>query len=87
MRDDTSGRRRTSIVVDPVDEVAAANVVANVVGSDDRSPTAFADGHARAIHASVVTGPYYLVDPGAQINVIHGRQATTLLDIQKNYSV
>ena len=87
MRDDTSGRRRTSIVVDPVDEVAAADVVANVVGSDDGSPTAFADGHARAIHASVVTGSYYLVDPGAQINVIHGRQATTLLDIQKNHAV
>src|SRR6266571_1031412 len=87
LRDDTSGRRRTSIVVDPVDEVAAANVVANVVGSDDRSPTAFADGHARAIHARAITGPCQLVNPGAQVRVIYGRQAAAFFNIQKNYSV
>src|SRR5258708_9139867 len=83
--DDTSGRRRTSIVVDPIDEVAAANVVTDVVGSDDRSPTAFADGDARAIHTSAITGACQLVNPRAQINVIYGRQAATLFDIQKNY--
>src|SRR6266436_289117 len=83
LRDDTARRRRTSIVVDPIDEAAAAKVVANVVGSDDRSPTAFADGHARAIHASAIAGPCQLVNPSAQINVIHGRQAATLFDIQK----
>jgi hypothetical protein len=33
LRESASGRRRTSIVVDPVDEVAAANVVADVVGT------------------------------------------------------
>src|SRR6266478_6486993 len=87
LRHNASGRRRTSIVIDPVDEVAAANVVANVVGSDDGSPTAFADGHARAIHASAITGPCQLVNPSAQINVIHGRQAATFFDIQKNYSL
>src|SRR6266851_3199262 len=87
LRDNASGRRRTSIVVHPVDEVAAAKIVADVVGSDDGSPTAFAHGHARAIHASAITGPCQLVNPSAQINVIHGRQAATFFDIQKNYGV
>src|SRR6266581_9218080 len=87
LRDNTSGRRRARVVIDPVDEAAAADVVTDVVGGDDRSPTAFADGHARAIHARAITGPCQLVNPSAQINVIHGRQAATFFDIQKNYGV
>src|SRR6266571_1542752 len=87
LRDNTSGRRRTGVVIDPVDEAAAAVVVTNVVGGDDSSSAAFADGHARAIHARAITGPCQLVNPGAQVRVIYGRQAAALFNIQKNYGV
>ncbi len=75
------------VVIDPVNEVAAADVVADVVGSDDSSSTAFADGHARAINARAITGPCQLVNPGAQVRVIYGRQAAAFFNIQKNYGV
>src|SRR6266702_8743370 len=87
LRDNTSGRRSARVVIDPVNEVAAADVVADVVGSDDSSSTAFADGHARAINARAITGPCQLVNPGAQVRVIYGRQAAAFFNIQKNYGV
>jgi len=43
------------------------------------------DGNARAIHTSAITGPRQLVNPSAQINVIHGRQAATSRYPEKNY--
>src|SRR5260370_3385923 len=63
LRDNTSGRRRAQVVIDPVDEVAAADVVTDVVGGDDSSPAAFADGHARAIHATAIINPRPLPRP------------------------
>ena len=87
LRRRTPRRWRARIVVDPVEGGAAANIVADIVGSNDRNPMAFADGHSRAIHASAITNPCQLVNPGAQISVIHGRQAAALFYIQKNYGV
>src|SRR5216684_3465981 len=87
VRDDATGCGRASVVVDKVGEVALAEVVANVVGSDDGHAVAFADGHSGAIDSCAITGARECIDPGAQVGVILGGQAATLLDIQKNNRV
>jgi len=73
MRDSAPWRGRAGVVEDPVDEVATADVVADVVGSKDGDAASFVDGHARAIDASAITGMRQLVHPSAKIRVIHGR--------------
>src|SRR5438477_12108011 len=67
------GRGRAGVVEDRVDEVATADVVADVVGSKDGDAASFVDGHARAIDASAITGMRQLVHPSTKVGVIHGR--------------
>ena len=73
LRDSASWRGRAGVVEDPVDEVATADVVADVVGSKDGDAAAFVDGHARAIDATAITGMRQLIHPSTKVGVIHGR--------------
>ncbi len=50
LRRRASPRGRAGIVVDPVDDAALTNVLADVIGSNDGDTAAFVDGHARTIY-------------------------------------
>ena len=79
--------RWADIVVDPVDEFTVADVVANVVGSENGRTAAFVDRNCRAVHARAVASAVEFVGPGAQIYVKAGREPAAILDIKKNNCV
>ena len=73
LRRRASRRGRAGIVVDPVDDAALTSVLADVIGSNDGDTAAFVDGHARTIYASAITCAFQLIDPGAEVRVVHSR--------------
>src|SRR5208337_183259 len=84
-RESASGRRRASIVVDPVDEAGRSDVRLNVLRGGDVHTLTFVHRNRGAIDAGAVAGFREGVAPGLEILVIWGRQAATFLNVQKNH--
>ena len=84
MRDDAAGRWRAGIVIDEVSHVASADMIANVISSDNGDAVAFAGRHARTINSGAKAGAGKFIDPRSQIRVIVFRQPATFFDIKKN---
>ena len=65
MRRAASGRRRADVVVNPIDQFAVADVVANVVSGDDRDAVAFVDRNRGAVDARSIASTIELIGPRA----------------------
>ena len=72
LRIDAAGSWRTNVVEDPVDEFAIADVVTDVIGSDDADAVAFVVGNSGTVDSGPIAGGYDGVRPGAEISVIVG---------------
>src|SRR5579859_7326225 len=55
-RNNAARRGRAGIVINKVGDLAACEMVANVVGGDDGDAVAFAGGHAGAVDAGAIAG-------------------------------
>jgi len=79
-------RGRANIVVNPIDKLTIADVIANVVGGENFDD-AFVNGNSGAIDARAIAGASQFVGPSAQVGVKRRREPAAVFDVQENNRV
>src|ERR1035437_6601291 len=76
-------RRATLIVADKEANVAAAVMIANVVGRHHGDSIRLAKRNARTVHARTIASAHHAIDPGMNVGALLGQHAAALLLIEK----
>ena len=84
MRDNTSGRRSASIVVDPIDEFLGLDLRTDEIGGVEREALVFINRDGATIDARTEPEARESGGPKFQVGEVRAGQTATLFNVQKN---